>query len=94
MMSVKEMIAHLTSRPAKRIGVYPKRGYIGVGSYADLVLFDPKTIEDTATFEKPRQTARGIEMVLINGVVAYEHGKVTGQRAGKVLRRNKEGKVG
>lgn len=91
--SVEEMIPHLTSRPAKRMGIYPKRGYVGEGGFADLVLFDPARISDTATYEKPREKCKGIEMVLVNGRVVYEHGEVTGVRAGQVLRR-RHGKVG
>ena len=88
------MIAHLTSRPAKRIGVYPERGYLGVNSFADLVLFDPGRIRDASTFEEPIKRSEGVVMVLVNGCVVYRDGKGTGSRPGKVLRRGKDGKVG
>lgn len=93
MFTVPQMMAHLTSRPAKRLNVYPFRGYIGVGSAADLVLFDPETIQDMATFEQPKLTSKGIDFVLVNGVVAVDAGKLTGARGGQVLRRKKDGSV-
>ncbi|OAA64109.1 D-aminoacylase [Akanthomyces lecanii RCEF 1005] len=93
MFTVPQMMAHLTSRPAKRLNVYPFRGHIGVGSAADLVLFDAETIQDMATFEQPKLTSKGIEFVLVNGVVAVDAGKLTGARGGHVLRRKKDGSV-
>ncbi|EGX93600.1 D-aminoacylase [Cordyceps militaris CM01] len=94
MFTIPQMLAHLTSRPAKRLGVYPFRGHVGVGSAADLVLFDPRTIRDMATFEQPKRTSEGIHFVLVNGVVAVDGGRLTGARGGHVLRRNKDGSVG
>ncbi|KAM3551317.1 hypothetical protein ARSEF4850_007929 [Beauveria asiatica] len=94
MFTIPQMMAHLTSRPAKRLNVYPFRGHVGVGSAADLVLFDPETIQDMATFEKPKLTSKGINFVLVNGVVAVDAGKLTGARGGHVLRRKKDGTVG
>ncbi|KND88682.1 N-acyl-D-glutamate deacylase [Tolypocladium ophioglossoides CBS 100239] len=87
------MVAHLTSRPAKRLSVYPHRGLIAKGSAADLVLFDPEAIKDMATFEEPKLPSRGIRFVLVNGEVALDEGKMTGARGGKTLRRMKDGKV-
>jgi len=92
LLKLPDMIAHLTSRPAKRLGVYPHRGLLAEGSAADLVLFDPETVKDMATFEEPKVPSRGIRFVLVNGEVAVDEGKMTGARGGKVLRR-KEGKV-
>ena len=51
------------------------------------MLFDPKTVIDRATFDKPMQPAAGISMVMVNGRVAWEQGKATGARAGRALRR-------
>ena len=87
------MVTHLTSRPAKRLGIYPHRGLIAPGSAADLVLFDPETIKDMATFEDPKIPSRGIRFVLVNGQVALDEGKMVGVRAGRTLRRRKDGKV-
>ncbi|WVN87694.1 uncharacterized protein L203_102882 [Cryptococcus depauperatus CBS 7841] len=92
-MPLPSMIAHLTSRPAKRLGVYPHRGLVAVGSAADLVLFDPATIRDRSTYDKPRQTAEGIRFVLVNGNVAVDEGKLTEARGGFVLRRRGNGRV-
>lgn len=88
-----QMIAHLTSRPAKRLSIYPHRGLVAEGSAADLVLFDPETISDMATFEKPKLPSKGVRFVLVNGQVALDEGKMAGTRAGKILRRKGAGKV-
>ena len=93
LVTVPQMVAHLTSRPAKRIGMYPHRGSIRVGSAADVVLFDPKRIKDTATYEEPKNKAEGIRWVLVNGQIAMEEGRLTGHRAGRTLRRSKDGTV-
>jgi len=69
------------------MNIYPKRGVVAIGSAADLVLFDPRTIIDTATFENPKQVCQGIKMVVVNGVVVCEDGVTTGKRPGKVMRR-------
>jgi N-acyl-D-aspartate/D-glutamate deacylase len=87
------MVAHLTSRPAKRLGVYPHRGVVRVGSAADLVLFDPERIKDLATFEQPKLRSQGLRYVLVNGVVALDEGEMVGARAGRTLRRGPDGKV-
>ncbi|CAH0022456.1 unnamed protein product [Clonostachys rhizophaga] len=88
-----QMIAHLTSRPAKRLSIYPHRGFVAEGSAADLVLFDPETVSDMATFEEPKLPSKGVRFVLVNGQVALDEGKMAGTRAGKILRRKGAGKV-
>ncbi|WRT68111.1 uncharacterized protein IL334_005086 [Kwoniella shivajii] len=93
LLSMSEMISHLTSRPAKRLGIYPNRGLIAEGSAADLVLFDPKTIKDRATYEEPKLRAEGLRFVLINGQIAMDEGILNGSRGGKVLRRREGGEV-
>ena len=87
------MVAHLTSRPAKRIGIYPSRGIIAVGSSADLVLFDPTAISDLSTFDEPKRRCKGIRFVMVNGEISMDEGKLTGSRSGRTLRRGKDGKV-
>ena len=72
--------------PAQRFGL-ADRGLIREGCCADLVLFDPKTIIDTATFSDPAQKAVGIERVWVNGVLTYNPEGLTGGRAGQFLRR-------
>jgi len=94
LVPIEEMVSHLTSRPAKRLGVFPKRGLIAVGSSADLVLFDPRKIQDRATFEEPKLRAAGIRFVLVNGWVALDEGEMTGARGGRTLRRQSDGSVG
>ena len=64
----------------------PERGYLKAGYFADVVVFDPETFRDTATFDKPHQYATGVKYLFVNGELAIEEGKYTEVRAGKVLR--------
>ncbi|CAK9781328.1 unnamed protein product [Cutaneotrichosporon oleaginosum] len=90
LMSLPAMVAHLTTRAARRLGVYPRRGVVRAGSAADLVLFEPG-VRDMATHDAPRTPARGVRYVLVNGEVALAaEGEVTGVRAGRTLRRGGE----
>ncbi|MFN8199180.1 MAG: D-aminoacylase [Nakamurella multipartita] len=86
LLGLEDCVAHLTGRPASRLRL-ADRGFVREGYAADLVLFDPATVADTATFTDPRQRATGIPYVLVNGVLAVDHGQPTGQRAGHALRR-------
>jgi amidohydrolase/N-acyl-D-amino-acid deacylase len=63
------------------------RGYLRAGFHADLVLFDPAAIRDTATFTAPQQAAAGIAAVWVNGVLGWRDGVATGERGGRFLRR-------
>ena len=65
------------------------RGYLRAGYMADVVVFDPKTYRDTATFDKPHQYATGLKWLFVNGQVVTEDGKDTATLAGKVLRHKK-----
>jgi len=56
------------------------------GMWADVVVFDPATVRDLATFDNPNQLSEGMEYVLVNGVPVIDQGKMTGARPGKVLR--------
>ena len=67
-----------------------RRGLLLPGMAADITIFDPEMIVDTATFENPIQYPKGIKYVVVNGVVAVENGSYTGQKAGRVLRRSSE----
>jgi len=61
------------------------RGILRVGFFADIVVFDPETVIDKATFDQPAQFPEGIEKVLVNGDIVVDSGKLTKARPGKVL---------
>jgi N-acyl-D-amino-acid deacylase len=84
-ITLEMAIRKMTSLPANRLKLYD-RGRIAPGMAADLVVFDPSTIQDTATFTKPLQFPTGISYVLVNGKIAVDHGQQTSELAGKVLR--------
>jgi len=84
-ITLEMAIRKMTSLPANRLKLYD-RGRIAPGMAADLIIFDPNTIQDTATFTKPLSFPTGISYVLVNGKIAVDHGKPTGELAGKVLR--------
>jgi len=86
LFSLGEAVRKMTSLPAQRFGL-TNRGWIREGYSADLVLFDPETVNDAATFEEPKQPAVGIEAVWVNGVLSYRDRKCIG-RAGKFLARS------
>ena len=90
LMSLEETIHHLTGRPAARLKL-DRRGIVRQGYAADLVLFDPETVSDAATFDQPRQPAVGIHYVFVNGEAAIDDGRPTGIRAGRALRRHGDG---
>jgi N-acyl-D-amino-acid deacylase len=84
-LGLADCVAHLTSRPARRLGL-TDRGVVRVGAAADLVLFDPVTIGDTATFAEPRQAATGVHTVLVDGVRTLIDGRPTGALPGHSIR--------
>jgi N-acyl-D-amino-acid deacylase len=84
-ITLEMAIRKMTSLPANRLKLYD-RGRIAPGMAADLVIFDPNTIQDTATFTKPLAFPTGISYVLVNGKIAIDHGQPTGELAGKILR--------
>jgi|SRR5262245_54162399 len=63
------------------------RGKLGVGYFADVIVFDEKTIADRATYENPEVFAEGMKYVIVNGKVAIDGGKYTGAMAGRALRK-------
>ena len=83
---LEEAVRKMTSLPAATLNL-PDRGTIAPGKWADLVIFDPATVRDTATFENPFQYPVGIDTVLVNGKVVLDEGTHTGTRSGQVLRR-------
>ena len=90
LLGLEDCVAHLTGRPAARLKL-TDRGLVREGYAADLVLFDPDRIADTATFTEPRQQAAGIDYVLVNGQLAIDEAAPTGSRSGRALRLDKEG---
>lgn len=87
---LEEAIRRMTSLPCGRFGM-AGRGYVREGYWADLVLFDPATVRDMATYKDPKQEPVGIKLVVVNGEIAYEEGKHTGVGAGRMLRYRREG---
>jgi N-acyl-D-amino-acid deacylase len=85
-LSLPEAVRRLTSLPADTYKI-EGRGRLAPGAYADVVVFDPKTIQDHATFEKPHQLATGVAHVLTNGVQVLRDGEPTGATPGRVVRR-------
>jgi N-acyl-D-aspartate/D-glutamate deacylase len=88
LISLPDAIHKMTGMPAQRFGL-AERGMIRVGYCADLVLFDPEKIIDTATFIDPVRAAQGIAGVWVNGVLSYTSEGATGSRAGRFLARAK-----
>jgi len=85
LLTLEEAVRKMTSFPAARLGL-PDRGLVRPGLKADLVVFDPATIRDRATFEKPHQYAEGVSLVVVNGEVVLDGERMTGARPGRVLR--------
>ena len=84
-LSIEEAVRKMTSASAQRLGLQSK-GLLAENFDADIVVFDPNTIIDRATFEEPRQFSDGISWVLVNGQVVVENGKHTGASPGKTVR--------
>jgi N-acyl-D-amino-acid deacylase len=85
-LSLEDAVAKMTGEPARRLGL-PDRGTIRVGAAADLVLFDPLTVGDTAGFGVAPTPPVGIGFVIVNGTVMVEAGTVSRERPGRVLLR-------
>ena len=85
LLTLEEAVRKMTSRPAARVGL-ADRGIIRPGMKADIVVFDPATIADKATFEDPRHYSVGIDTVLVNGRAVVANGTITAERPGRALR--------
>lgn len=83
----EDAIRKMTGLPAATIGM-TDRGLLATGMAADITVFDPATVIDRATFEQPTLPSEGIRHVLVNGRVALRDGQVTGEHAGRALKRN------
>jgi dihydroorotase/N-acyl-D-amino-acid deacylase len=85
LMALESAIRKITSLPAQREHL-ESRGLLKPGYFADITIFDPATMIDHATFTKPDQLSDGIDFTIVNGQVEYDHGKLTGATAGRILR--------
>ncbi len=86
LFTLEEAVHRMTGLPAATFG-FADRGLLRVGGHADLVLFDPDTIRDRATYTDPKQPADGIHSVFVNGEAVWQAGRETGARPGRVLQR-------
>jgi dihydroorotase/N-acyl-D-amino-acid deacylase len=84
-LTLEDAIRKFSALPAQRMRL-TDRGVLKAGMWADVVIFDPATVHDRATFDNPNQLSEGMEYVLINGVPVIDQGKMTGALPGKVLR--------
>ncbi|MBV8495436.1 MAG: amidohydrolase family protein, partial [Gammaproteobacteria bacterium] len=84
-LTLEDAIRKFAALPAQRMRL-TDRGVLKQGMWADIVIFDPATIRDLATFENPNRLSEGMDYVLVNGVPVIAGGKMTGALPGKVLR--------
>jgi N-acyl-D-aspartate/D-glutamate deacylase len=84
-LTLEDGVRRMTSLPAQRLGL-KDRGLLREGYWADVVVFDPDRINDTATFASPKQYPAGINYVLVNGRIVIDGGNHTGARPGMALR--------
>jgi N-acyl-D-amino-acid deacylase len=85
LMPLEFAVRKMTSLPAQRVGL-KDRGLLRAGMAADITVFDPATVADRATFERPHQPSVGFAYVLVNGAVVLDHGRLTAARPGRGLR--------
>ncbi|HUP85171.1 MAG TPA: D-aminoacylase [Acidimicrobiales bacterium] len=83
-LTLEEAVRRMTSLSCDRFGLVD-RGRVALGQHADLVIFDPDTVIDTATYDDPKQEPTGIDWVIVNGQVTVDHGRHTGAGAGRLL---------
>ena len=84
-LSLEDAIRKFSALPAQRMRL-TDRGVLKQGMWADVVIFDPNTVKDVATFDNPNQLSQGMEYVLVNGAPVIDQGKMTGAKPGKVIR--------
>jgi N-acyl-D-amino-acid deacylase len=87
-LTLGEAIRKMTSQTASKFGI-PLRGWLREGFFADLVVFDPRTVSDRATWDDPHQYPQGILHVIVNGKAVIEDGSHTGRLPGRILRKEK-----
>lgn len=86
-LSLEEAVRKMSAAPAARLGL-KDRGMIKKGMKADLVLFDPNTVVDRATFTEPQVFSTGVKSVFVNGMQVWDGDKITGKLSGEILKRN------
>jgi dihydroorotase/N-acyl-D-amino-acid deacylase len=84
LLTLESAVQKMSALPAQRLGL-ADRGVLREGLKADVVVFDPVRVGDTATFERPHAYAEGVAYVLVNGLVVFEGGRMTADRPGRVL---------
>jgi N-acyl-D-amino-acid deacylase len=84
-LTLEDAVHRLSGLPARNLSL-ADRGLLRKGYFADVVVFDPKTVQDRATFAKPHQYSTGVSEVLVNGRLALKHGEPTGARPGRFVR--------
>ncbi|PYP67013.1 MAG: dihydroorotase [Gemmatimonadetes bacterium] len=84
-LTLEDAVRKMTAAVADRLSIRD-RGELREGMYADVMLFDPNTIIDKATYEKPHQLSVGVKYVFVNGVAVVRDGKVTGAKPGRIVR--------
>ncbi|MGB0035160.1 MAG: D-aminoacylase [Candidatus Acidiferrales bacterium] len=85
LLPLEEAIRKITSMPAEREHL-TGRGLLQIGFYADVTIFDPSKIMDRATYANPAQLSKGVDYVIVNGQLEFDHGTLTGAKAGRALR--------
>lgn len=90
-LTLEDCVRKLTSLPAARLGLVD-RGTVAKGNVADLVVFDPESVQDTATYENPKSHPEGIPYVIVNGQLVKDNGGPTNARPGRALKRNSRSK--
>ena len=84
LLPLETAVQKMSAFPAQRLGL-SDRGVLRAGLKADVAVFDASTVRDTATFEKPHSYADGVSVVIVNGQVAFENGRMTAARPGRIL---------
>jgi len=86
LLTVEQAVRKMTSLPASNLDI-DRRGFLKEGYFADVAVFDPASIQDHATFDKPHQLATGVSEVFVNGVEVIHAGVHTGAKPGRVVKR-------
>jgi len=84
-LTLEDAIRKMSSAVATRLAI-PDRGVLKPGMYADIVVLDPNTISDRATFEEPKKISTGVRYVWVNGTLVWRDGTHTGAKPGRILR--------